>query len=83
MPDSTTPQDERRRRWRLVLGGEDADGLSERDLRIDRALAALYDRGGGGSGSSQSRKAGSAPPRRASRAGLVTFASFSRRRSCR
>jgi Mg-chelatase subunit ChlD len=40
------PADERRRRWRLALGGEDADGLSERDQRMDQALAALYDRGG-------------------------------------
>jgi hypothetical protein len=37
------PQDERRRRWRLALGGDDQDGLSERDRRIDRALSALYD----------------------------------------
>lgn len=38
---------ERLRRWRLVLGGGPADGtgcgLSERDLRIDQALGALYD----------------------------------------
>jgi Mg-chelatase subunit ChlD len=34
---------ERRRRWRLALGGEDDQGLSERDRRIDRALGALYD----------------------------------------
>ncbi len=41
--------DERLRRWRLILGGEDADGtgcgLSGVDLDIDRALGALY--GGG------------------------------------
>src|ERR1041384_7548320 len=39
--------EERLRRWRLVLGGEDADGtnisLSEADMVIDRALGALYD----------------------------------------
>jgi Mg-chelatase subunit ChlD len=35
---------ERRRRWRLALGGEDAEDLSERDRRLDRALAMLYDR---------------------------------------
>jgi len=35
--------DERRRRWRLALGGDDAEGLSERDVRMDRALAALYE----------------------------------------
>ncbi|SFL51896.1 VWA domain-containing protein [Methylorubrum salsuginis] len=38
---------ERLRRWRLVLGGEAADGtgcaLSEQDRRLDRALGALYD----------------------------------------
>jgi Mg-chelatase subunit ChlD len=41
----TRPLDERRRRWRLALGGDDADGLSERDLRMDRALTALYGHG--------------------------------------
>jgi Mg-chelatase subunit ChlD len=39
--------DERLRRWRLVLGGDDADGtgatLSADDLRMDQALAALYE----------------------------------------
>jgi len=46
------------RRWRLILGGEQADGvgcsLSGRDLQMDRALQALYDsdrRGGLGSSS--------------------------------
>jgi Mg-chelatase subunit ChlD len=38
---------ERLRRWRLVLGGESADGtgvaLGESDARMDGALAALYD----------------------------------------
>jgi Mg-chelatase subunit ChlD len=59
MPDAiSAAQEERRRRWRLVLGGEDAAGLSERDLRIDRALSALYDRGDGGAGSGTSRRAG-------------------------
>ncbi|NEP17047.1 MAG: VWA domain-containing protein [Leptolyngbya sp. SIO4C1] len=42
------PQDERLRRWRLILGGEAADGtggglLSDTDAAIDKALAALYD----------------------------------------
>jgi Mg-chelatase subunit ChlD len=40
-------EQERLRRWRLVLGGEQADGtgcrLAPEDVRIDRALAALYD----------------------------------------
>ena len=35
------------RRWRLILGGDEADGLgvdlSMRDLRMDKALGALYD----------------------------------------
>jgi Mg-chelatase subunit ChlD len=50
--------DERMRRWRLVLGGEDADGtgteLSGDDLRRDEVLGQLYDaeRRGGLSASS-------------------------------
>src|SRR3982750_395658 len=43
------PDDERLRRWRLVLGGDDADGtglsLSGADLAMDRTLQALYDPG--------------------------------------
>jgi len=43
------PDDERLRRWRLVLGGDDADGtglsLLGADLAIDRTLQALYDPG--------------------------------------
>lgn len=39
--------DERLRRWRMVLGGDEADGtgvaLEGLDLQRDRALAALYD----------------------------------------
>jgi hypothetical protein len=42
-----TTDDERLRRWRLILGGDAADGtgcpLSKDDLRIDKALGALYD----------------------------------------
>ena len=41
-------QGERLRRWRLVLGGGDADGtdvgLQGDDVRVDAALGALYDR---------------------------------------
>ncbi|MBN1283910.1 MAG: VWA domain-containing protein [Anaerolineae bacterium] len=49
------PQDERLRRWRLVLGGGSADGtrcqLGGDDAAMDNALAALYGKGeGGGSG---------------------------------
>ena len=43
----SSDEEERLRRWRLVLGGEEADGtgvsLSRADLGIDRALGALYD----------------------------------------
>lgn len=39
--------DERTRRWRLILGGDEADGtgftLGAQDLAIDRALQAVYD----------------------------------------
>ena len=41
-------QGERLRRWRLVLGGGEADGtgvgLQGDDVRVDAALGALYDR---------------------------------------
>jgi Mg-chelatase subunit ChlD len=44
--------DERLRRWRLVLGGADADGtgvpLSGEQAAVDAALAAVYDPGRGG-----------------------------------
>ena len=50
MTESSTPlphETERLRRWRLVLGGGEADGvdvsLSGSDDRMDRALQALYD----------------------------------------
>src|SRR5215468_3421412 len=42
-----TIEDERLRRWRLILGGDENDGtgcdLRAADLAMDRALAALYD----------------------------------------
>jgi Mg-chelatase subunit ChlD len=47
---SASPDDERLRRWRLVLGGEqDGTGcrLGGRDAAMDRALAALYRSGDG------------------------------------
>lgn len=49
--------DERQRRWRLILGGDEADGigctLSSDELAMDRALEALYDSDrAGGLGSS-------------------------------
>src|SRR4051794_34069766 len=48
----SSPNDERLRRWRLVLGGANqTDGtgatLNEDDLRMDAALTALYDAEGG------------------------------------
>jgi hypothetical protein len=55
MPDTgpigvaDTADDERMRRWRLVLGGDD-DGIGCKlggvDLEMDKALAALYNKGG-------------------------------------
>lgn len=54
------PAEERLRRWRLVLGGNQADGtgcsLGVADGRMDAALAALY--GEGGQGSSDERRGG-------------------------
>jgi hypothetical protein len=38
------------RRWRLVLGGEDSEGLSDRDGRLDAALRALDGPGQAGGG---------------------------------
>jgi hypothetical protein len=56
---------ERLRRWRLVLGGGDADGtgveLGGDDVRIDAAMAAVYDHDGGrtrASGRSAGRSGG-------------------------
>ena len=56
--------DERMRRWRLVLGGDD-DGtgckLNGLDLEMDKALAALYNKGGyetGGGGTVTTRGRG-------------------------
>jgi len=45
MTAATPPASERHRRWRLVLGGEDNTGLSPRDLRLDAALAGVYEAG--------------------------------------
>ncbi|MFG2243854.1 VWA domain-containing protein [Spirillospora sp. NPDC048823] len=49
--ESTEDRDDRLRRWRLVLGGEQADGtgvsLTGDDARMDGALEKLYGAGGG------------------------------------
>jgi Mg-chelatase subunit ChlD len=54
---------ERRRRWRLALGGDDDTDLSTDDVRMDRALSALYGDGEGGKGAPGRRGGlgGSAP----------------------
>ena len=52
---------ERQRRWRLALGGDEDGGLSDRDQRLDRALAGLYDAtgaGGRGKGAAGGRRGG-------------------------
>ena len=63
---------ERLRRWRLVLGGGDADGtgapLSGDDVRIDAAMAAVYDHDGAqqrrnGRGSGKAGGLGRSAPR--------------------
>jgi Mg-chelatase subunit ChlD len=59
-----TTEDERLRRWRLILGGHEADGtacsLTGADVSIDRALDALYggSGAGGGEGNSGNRRGG-------------------------
>src|SRR5512135_1545571 len=60
MPDT---ESERLRRWRLILGGDEADGiglaLAGSDEGIDRALSALYDADGAeGENRSASRRGG-------------------------
>ena len=62
---------ERLRRWRLVLGGGEADGVGSElgadDLRVDAAMAAVYDqgdqRGRSGRGSGRSGGLGRSAPR--------------------
>ncbi|MFK7741839.1 MAG: VWA domain-containing protein [Planctomycetota bacterium] len=61
---SSPSNQERRRRWRLVLGENDPDApvsLSERDGRIDRALGQLYDAAGGSKRKGRGGLGGSAP----------------------
>jgi hypothetical protein len=57
------PDNEQRRRWRLALGGDDADSLSERDIRMDRALSALYGRGEDSGGTKRRGGLGASAPR--------------------
>jgi Mg-chelatase subunit ChlD len=60
MNDAPVSNDERLRRWRLVLGGGAADGtnctLGKEDAAMDLALSALY--GDGAEGKPRSRKGG-------------------------
>ncbi|MGW4748142.1 VWA domain-containing protein [Streptomyces sp. NPDC004290] len=60
-----TTDDERLRRWRLVLGGGDADGtgrtLAGTDAAMDGALTALYDRTGRDGGGRSAGLGASAP----------------------
>lgn len=60
------PDEERLRRWRLILGGGTADGtgigLTGEDAAIDRTLAALYGRSDG-SGAERSAGLGGSSPR--------------------
>src|ERR1044071_3302016 len=60
-----TETDERLRRWRLILGGEEADGtgftLGGADLPMDRALGALYDAPPDGSAGRRAGLGASAP----------------------
>ncbi len=60
-----TTEDERLRRWRLILGGHESDGtgrgLTGADVSIDKALDALYGGGGAGgpdTGKSKERRGG-------------------------
>lgn len=51
-------ENERIRRWRLAMGGDEDEALSETDIRIDRALSALYQPSGGRSGKPGNRRGG-------------------------
>ncbi|MFG2330442.1 VWA domain-containing protein [Streptomyces sp. NPDC048604] len=60
--DQRTVADERLRRWRLVLGGGEADGTGQpvtgRDAAMDDALGALYGQAPGPAAASRGRTAG-------------------------
>ncbi|MFD5758238.1 hypothetical protein ACFWIZ_24285, partial [Streptomyces sp. NPDC127044] len=65
--DAGDAADERLRRWRLVLGGEEADGtgcvLAGQDAAMDGALTALYGKDGKGrSGRDRSAGLGASAP---------------------
>jgi len=67
---SEDTNDERRRRWRLILGGGEADGigcaLGRQDLEIDQTLSALYapdEKGGLRSGGRRRGGSGKSAPR--------------------
>ena len=56
-------RDERIRRWRLALGGEEDGLLDETDGRIDRALSALYAGSAAGQGARRKGSLGASAPR--------------------
>jgi Mg-chelatase subunit ChlD len=59
-------RDEAWRRWRLVLGADEADGerrLDDRDRRMDAALRAIYGPTGGGAPGSGKGSLGASAPR--------------------
>ena len=62
---STLDSAERLKRWRLLLGGEGADGigisLGGRDAAMDKAMAALYDAGDRSGGDRRGSLGASAP----------------------
>jgi Mg-chelatase subunit ChlD len=61
----TSTDPERLRRWRLILGGDQADGtgvgLNSNDAAMDRCLSALYDAPAAGGGKRSAGLGGSAP----------------------
>ncbi len=71
MSELRVSEGERLRRWRLVLGGGDADGtgaeLDGDDVRVDAAMGAVYDEGGQqrgrGRGSGRAGGLGASAPR--------------------
>lgn len=90
VPEGGGGEEERLRRWRMVLGGGPADGTgyvpAGNDAAMDKALAALYGRGEGKDGrlkAGAERGPGSVGRRRRWRAGWGTSGRTSPVRWCR